>query len=78
MEYEPVAYDRSIIRTVSGHFRVRVRMDDKVHYFGHTIDFERAQQLMECCEPDVWEGNDLPWPDSCHPDARQVQYAKLI
>ena len=58
VEYEPVAYDKSI--TFHGHyFRATVRRDDKLTTFSRH-SFEAAKALLDCLPPDVYEGPNRP------------------
>ena len=69
-QYEPVAYDVSVIKA-RGRFLVVVREDDK----SMTIPMptlEGSQEVMESLKPDVFSAPGIPWSVFC---PRRMSYA---
>lgn len=63
MEYEPVAYDVSIVVGSHG-FTVIIREDDNM-MCAHKSTLEEAQEVMESLKPDVFCAPDVPWSVFC-------------
>jgi len=67
--FEPVAYDKRIEMVEDGYIPI-IRMDGDEIALSAQRELYRAQQVLDCFEPDVWEGVDVPWSFNCYPDLR--------
>jgi hypothetical protein len=64
VEYEPVAYDRGIVRREDGNFDFILRSDaDTITLTKGSL--EDAQRVMEMFDPEVFEGQDVPQSVFC-------------
>jgi hypothetical protein len=64
VEYEPVAYDRSIVRRDDGDFDFTLRSDAETITLTKG-SLEDAQRVMEMFDPEVYEGPDVPQSVFC-------------
>jgi hypothetical protein len=63
VEYEPVAYDVSIVQRGS-EFLVVIREDDRRMTIPKPT-LQEAQEVMELLKPDVFTAPDVPWSVFC-------------
>lgn len=71
VEYEPVAYDRSIVRREDGDFDFILRADDDTITLTKG-SLEDAQRVMAMFDPEVFEELDVPWSVFCPVRAEMV------
>jgi hypothetical protein len=60
VEYNAVAYDRSIIKQHEGSYNFVLRVDDEVVTF-YDKSLKEAQDMLRMFESEVFEGPEVPW-----------------